>query len=146
MLSRLLGVVACDAELVSVRIPDVGAKVMLVILGPETRCALRCAAVRERHFVRLANGLSVVGGEGDHLTVSWIMRLAIVRVAYDEVRTAFARAVPAGPRTRRIGPSLLDADRLHNLVVEALSTWEVCDADEDVGEHGRPAQRRLCAA
>ena len=47
--------VACNTELVSVRVPKVGTVVVLVILGPQTGRSLRCAAIGKRDLVGIVD-------------------------------------------------------------------------------------------
>jgi hypothetical protein len=60
--------------------------------------------MRESGFVRGANDASIRGAKGHHLTVAWILRMAVVRMADDKVRPCLACTVPPCPRTSRFVP------------------------------------------
>jgi hypothetical protein len=72
---------ASDAELVSVRVSKVGAIVVLVVFRPRTRRSFRGATAGKCDFVRLIDDGSARREEGDHLAVTGVVRLPIVRPA-----------------------------------------------------------------
>src|SRR5664279_5356187 len=93
-----LGRVAGHAQFVVVGVAEIGAVIVLVILGTQARRPFAGAALGKRGLVGLVYKRSTGGQEGDHLAVSGLVRVLVVRPADEKQRSVFAGFLPAGPR------------------------------------------------
>src|SRR4051812_7999645 len=132
-----------DADLIALCVTEVRAIVVGVVLRPQTRCTLRCAAVGDGDTVSLVNRGASRREECNHLTIADGVGLSAVRCADDEQRPGFRMRLPTGPRPFTLTETLLNAEYRHKRSVESKSALEVVDADEDVREH---AMRLHCCA
>ena len=123
---------ADNTELVSLRVSEVRAIVVLVILRPQARRSLRCAAVGKGDIESLIDDGSTLREERDHLTVARLVRLPIDGPADEKERPRARLRLPARPRTTVLTEAGFDAESSHQRAVESERTVEVFDADEDV--------------
>jgi hypothetical protein len=76
-----------NTELVALRVPEVRAVVVRVVLGAKTWRPLRTSSVSQSHRVCLIDCDSVLREKGDHLSITDLMPLMIVWFADQEERT-----------------------------------------------------------
>jgi hypothetical protein len=122
-------------EFVALWVTKVRAKVVLVILGPQTRSPLRSTAIGECDFVGARNDGSTFRQKGDHLPVPAFVRLLIEGLSNEEQRPRTRMRLPTGPRAAWVAEANCIAKRGHQRVVESYSAFEIANAYEDVGEH-----------
>jgi len=103
-----------------------------MVLGPHARGAFRCATVRKSYDVSLVHQGSVFCEKRDHLAVSPLVRLMIVRGTDEEEWPWTGLRLPAGPRTFPFAEASFDSEGGHQRVVEGERAIEVTDANEDV--------------
>ena len=121
-----LGVAACwrfigsgrrhmagDTKLVSIRISEVSAIVVLVIFGPQPRRTFRGSAICQSDSVSLFNKCSAFGQERDHLTIARLLRQFVVRGADEEEWTGARTGLSTSPRPLPVTETGLDAERRH---------------------------------
>jgi hypothetical protein len=121
-----------NAELVSIGVSEVGATVVLVVLRPQARYTLRCAAVGQRHSVDLVHQCATFRKESNHLTVATLMRLFVIWLADEEQRPWTGTRLPTGPRTLGLAEAWLDSEGEHQRPVEGKSPIEISDTDKDM--------------
>lgn len=79
-----LGRMASNAKLVSIGVTEISAVVVLVILGPQTWCALRNATMGQSGLISAANRGPALCEKSHHLSVARLMRLLIVGLSDNE--------------------------------------------------------------
>lgn len=121
-----------DTELVSLGIAEVGTVVVLVILGPQARWALRHTSMIERDSIRSIDKGAIASQERDHLAISRRMRRLVVWFANEKQGPRPTGALPAGPRTAVIAESGFVSKARHERAIEPQSSLEVTDPCEDV--------------
>jgi len=129
--------VASDTELVSIWVSEVGAIVVLVVLGPQTGQAFGCAAMRECSLVRAVYERAIACEERNHLSIPGIVRLFVKWPSDKKQWSSFSRSLPTCPWTSAVAEASFEPQAVHNGAVERESTLEVCDAYEDVRKHYR---------
>ena len=72
---------ACDTKLVSIGISEVGAIVVLVILGPQPGRTFGGSTTCQSDSVSEFNDCSAFGEDRDHLTIAGLLRQFVVRGA-----------------------------------------------------------------
>ena len=120
------------AKLVSVRILEIRAVVVLVVLRPQTRRTLRGTAVCKRYSIGSVDDGSALRKKSDHLSVSGIVRCAVVGRPDEKERSRTRIRLPARPGTLALAEASRDPKRRHQWIVEAQCAIEVANADEDV--------------
>jgi hypothetical protein len=134
-MSVTVGCVAAHAEFVSVRIAEVGAIVVRVVVGPEARRAVAGAAVGQRGGVRAVHGGAVGGQQRHHLAVADRGCMAVEGRADQEQGARRIGALPAGPWLGVVAKAQLQAQFAHERRVETEGALEVVHADENMGQH-----------
>ena len=120
------------ADLVAVRISEVGAVVVGVVLRTQARRPFVFASVCERSTVCCINLALVRGKERHHLTVSRLVRVLVVGRADEEKWPRLRRRLPTCPRAASVKEPLLDAQFTEHRLIEGKSAIEVRDCGEDV--------------
>src|SRR5262245_27178480 len=121
-----------DADLVALRVAEVRAIVVRMVLRPHARRTLRNSAIGQCDAVDLINHGASLGKEGNHLTVAYCVGLFVVGHADEEQWPGFRMRLPARPRARTLAEALLNAKDRHKRSVEGKSALEITDTDEDV--------------
>jgi len=80
----LLGCMAGDTDLIALRISEVRAVVVGVVLRSQTRRSFVFAAECERRSVSRIDLAPVCGKERNHLAIAWLMRILVVWRADEE--------------------------------------------------------------
>ena len=123
---------ASDTKLVSIGISEVGAIVVLVILGRQPRRTFGGSTTRQSDSVSLFNDCSAFGQERDHLTIAGLLRQFVVRGADEEEWAGAGTGLPTSPRPTPVTETSLDAECGHHWFVEPESALEVTDTVEDM--------------
>src|SRR5688500_14415279 len=70
--------------------------------------------------------------KSDHLPVTAIVGLPVMRLANQEKRSRHSRALPPGPRTVSVAETHFDSEARHQRTIERESPVKVTNANEDV--------------
>jgi hypothetical protein len=124
------------AKLVAIRITEIGAIVVCVVLRPQARLAFTRSPVRETDLIGGTHDFSAGSRERNHLPVPRVVRPAVVRLADDKERARAILAVPTRPGPLWFTEAKLNAKAFHQRAIERKGARKVCNADEDVREHG----------
>jgi hypothetical protein len=126
---------ASHTQLVSIRVFEIRAVVVGVVLRPQPRRPVAMAAVGDGRRVRGIHLRTGAGGKGRHLAVA--RRVQTFKGAADEKKRArVGVALPSGPGLGGVNKTRLNAQCRHHGLVEGEGAVEVGDADVDVGEQG----------
>jgi len=123
---------AGNTELVSLRVSEVGAIVVFVVLGPQAWCSFRCASVRESDCEGVVHHGPALSEKRDHLAVAWILQLPVKGPADEEEWPRTGMRLPACPRTTTLAEAGLDPKSSHQGAIERERAIEILDANEDV--------------
>jgi hypothetical protein len=126
---------ANDAELVAIRVSEVSAVVVGMILRPKAWLALARAAIRQCNSICTIYDFASAGQERGHLTIAGIMGLLVVRALDNKQWPGIRRRLPTRPGVFGVYKSRINAERFHQGAVESHSPIKIADADYDVGEH-----------
>src|SRR5687767_5411385 len=93
---------ACDTQLVSIGVAEVGAVVVLMVLGPQAWCAFRSASVSQCNVIRTDYASPTSCQEGDHVPVACLRRKLIVWLRYQEQGPWPRSRLPTCPGSRSL--------------------------------------------
>jgi hypothetical protein len=126
---------ASHTQLVSIRVFEIRAVVVGVVVRPQPGRPVATAAVGDGRCVYGVHLRTGAGGKGRHLTVA--RRVLTFKGAADEKKRAWVGvALPSGPGLGGVDKTRLNAQRRHYGLVKGQGAVKVGDADVDVGEQG----------
>jgi hypothetical protein len=105
--------VACHTNLVPIGVSEVRAVVVLVVLGPQTRLPLRCAAICESNTEYFVHRCTALCEKGNHIAVTRLRRELVIRLSNEEEGSRSRGGLPASPRAAPLTKARLDAKALH---------------------------------
>jgi len=121
-----------NTELVAIRVAEIRAIVVGVIMRSQSRLALALSTVSDGPGVAPVNGIPAGGEQGDHLPIAGSGALAVVRMADQEKRPVEPRPHPAGPWLFRLGKFQGKAEFLHRALIEMERTLVIGNSDMHV--------------
>jgi hypothetical protein len=124
-----------NTELVAIRVAEIRAIVVGVIMRSQSRLALALSTVSDGPGVAPVNGIPAGGEQRDHLPIARRSALAIVGMADKDKRPRHAGSHPAGPGFFRLGKLQRKAKLFHHALVEGKRALEIGDSDTDVRDH-----------
>jgi hypothetical protein len=123
------------AELVPIRIAEIRAIVLFVVLGPEPRRSFRSAAVGERHGVGSVHEAATLREEGDHLAIARLVRQFVVGSADEKQGSRSRSGLPTSPWALPFAETRRHSEQRHQRVVKRERAVEIVDTDKDVRKH-----------
>ena len=97
-----LWIVADDANFVAFKVFEVSRIVVLVVFRPQTWAPVRYSSAFERKTICVIDICAMAYRESDHLTVSCVMRIPVVRRTNEKQRTGLRMRLPSSPRSRSV--------------------------------------------
>lgn len=119
-------------QLVPIRIAEIRAVVMRVVLGPQAGRAVAGAAVGQRQGVNPIHLGARLRQERDHLAIARVVRRLVVWAANEEQGPRAGRRLPARPRAVFFQEPKPHAQRLQHGRVKRHGAFEIAHADHDV--------------
>lgn len=119
-------------ELVSGRVSEVRAIVVLVVLGPQAWRALRSATIGKGYCIGLFDYGATLGKESHHLAVALSVRLFVKWPADQEKWSWIGMRMPACPRATVIAETSFNSEHGHQRAIECQRAIEVSDSYKDV--------------
>lgn len=78
------GALAAHAYLVAVGVAEISAVIVRVVMGPQSRCAFRCAAILQGDGMGFVYAVAVRGQESNHMAITWRL-LGGVEILYADM-------------------------------------------------------------
>ncbi len=127
---------ATNAQLVAVRVAEVGAVIIRMVVRAQSGRPFAGAAMRQRDRVGLVDGGAGGRQQRRHLAVAGLRRMAVEWLGNNEQGPGCIGADPAGPALAAVAEFELQAERSHQRRVESKRALEAGNADNDMREHG----------
>lgn len=128
-------IVAADAELIALRIAEIGPIVVGVVLGAQAWSALAGAAGLKRQGKDRIHGRPIRGQQRNHAAIGGRGRATVIGPTYDQERPGRIGRLPRRPADNRIGKAGTPPQPLEDRPVEGFGPGKVVGSKIDMREH-----------